>query len=709
MAFLLKAIGLGGSTIPNFPYDLGDTEGKLAESRTIPWTMRSGTRQDDGLPVTIFELSLLTCGEGVKELARNVIKRAKTLMIPGFLRCFDAVEHKDTAYLATELCVPLQRILRDADLKREYYETEARYLEAAALGLQQVGTALMALHKNNLIHGNVSLDSTFVVRSGEWRIGGIEFVSLFNEPHSIYQRYWSMLPDYRRPPETLATSTSATSPFVHNVDAWGIGALIFAAVSGTPQNELLNAKTTEMRSARSMPRPLHSGFVGVTSPNPKMRMSIEKFLSDTEFITESEYVKCYHMVEELQLKDQADRDTVYRHLTQHIDLFPLRACKYLFLVKLGQAVQYGASSATALEPILKIGQRLSNDPDGFNELVAPIVMTMFTSNDPMVRARLLSCAQQYAPMLPQTLVNDKIWPHYVTGFNSTNANMRELTTRALVHFAPHLSEKIFAQEVIRYLTQMQSDREGPIRTNATICLCLISSYIPESIRAKSLLHGFGRMLKDPFLPSRAAALRSLSTSLKYFTDNQCCEMILPAVSPLMMDPYAEIRDLALKISDAIVARMHEYHLKAPADPQPEPKESPASASASAAYAAATPTTPAVQKSFWSWGSSSSIVDEPRHDSRSASSSPPVVTQGSNNTSVATNRIDEAKPTTAEVWAAEDDEDDFFGDQKTQPPNPKGTAPTTTTKATSAGCTKLEGNAGAMKLTKKRGLNATKYE
>jgi hypothetical protein len=77
--------------------------------------------------------------------------------------------------------------------------------------------------------------------------------------------------------------------------------------------------------------------------------------------------------------------------------------------------------------------------------------------------------------------------------------------------------------------------------------------------------------------------------------------------------------------------------------------------------------------------------------------------------VATNRIDEAKPTTAEVWAAEDDEDDFFGDQKTQPPNPKGTAPTTTTQATSAGCTKLEGNAGAMKLTKKRGLNATKYE
>jgi SCY1-like protein 1 len=294
-------------------------------------------------------------------------------------------------------------------------------------------------------------------------------------------------------------------------------------------------------------------------------MPIDKFLAESDFVNSSEYVHALQGLEELALKDSADRDSFYRKLSSVLDLFPIRACKYTILTKLSVAVQYGGGSATALEPILKIGARLT-EASVFGELVAPIVITLFSSPDHLVRCRLLSTAGQYAKLLPSALVNEKIWSHYVTGFTNKNPDLRELSVRALIHFAPHLSEKIIRDDVLRCISGLQQDREGPIRTNATICLCMIASYIPENLRCKSLINGFGRMLKDPFGPSRVAAVRSILSAANHMTPQSVAELLLPAVCPMCVDPLREVREGALAVLVTMTDKLRAYHEAAPPDP-----------------------------------------------------------------------------------------------------------------------------------------------
>ncbi|CUI13359.1 Hypothetical protein, putative [Bodo saltans] len=637
MSFFLRAIGLGGNSIPNFNFTLGEEIEVLRGYAAVPWVVRAGTRNEDGSKVTIFEFNAnsASSSSATMDMARNVSKRAKTLMLPGFLRCYDSVEYNNTIYVATEECLPLVRILGDPEIKRDYYDEESgeRFDEGVALGLRHVSQALVALHKHQLVHGNVSNESVFVVKSGEWRLFGLELVAGHNEENGLYRRYWSILPDYRRPPETLTSSGgSSTSPAIHNVDAWGLGALIFSVYSGLDNERLSVVKGSDMRSCRTMPRTLQSGFTGLTGTNPKLRMPIDKFLTDAEFVSGSEYVLALQQLDELALKDATDRDAVYRHLTTVMDMFPLRACKYIILAKLSAAMQFGGGSATALEPILKIGTRLT-DPVVFGELVAPIVMTLFLSQDPMVRLRLLSSAAQYAPLLPVTLVNDKIWAPFSTGFNSTNANLRELTVRALVHFVPLLDEKIISSDVIRYVTALQQDREGPIRTNATICLCLIADHIPVAIRPKTLVHGFGRMLRDPFLPSRLAALRSFQGTTHHLTPQLLAEAVIPGVAPLSLDANSEVRDLVFRVMDASLESLKKHAGTIPVavaadDSQQAATSNPNSGVASPVSAgpATTAAAPAAAAgSFWgSWGG------------KSASTGPAATANGTavNNNSIA---------------------------------------------------------------------------
>ena len=573
MSFFWRAIGMGGNAIPNFNFTIGDVVTTYA-TKTLTWSLREGTRTDDNTRVTIFMLAIEKDDEGSKELARNIVKRAKTLLLPGILRCYDATEHNGTVYIATEECLPLQNILDDDAQCESYYEDKEKYKECVAHGLHQVCHALNMMHQNGLIHGNVGVESVYCLRSGEWRLFGLELVSQLQESHSIYHKYHHWLPEYRRPPETANDSSGGGGGFgIHTgvispaIDSWGLGCLIYAAFLKNLTATLATSHVQEVRAFRSMPRSLQNGYVGVTGANPKLRMSVEKFLQDSDFIGSSEYVKALQALEELALKDAADRDNFYRKLSSVLDLFPIRACKFTILAKLSVAVQYGGGSATALEPILKIGARLT-DPVVFGELVAPIVITLFSSQDHLVRCRLLTTASQYAKLLPSALVNEKIWSHYVTGFANKNADMRELSVRALVHFAPHLSEKNVKEDVLRCISGLQQDREGPIRTNATICLCMIANYIPESVRCKTLVHGFGRMLKDPFGPSRVAAVRSILNSVQHILPTSMAELLLPAVAPMCVDPLHEVRDVALKAIDAMVERLRSHHGEMPADPEP---------------------------------------------------------------------------------------------------------------------------------------------
>ncbi|ORC89468.1 SCY1 family protein kinase [Trypanosoma theileri] len=639
MSFLWKAIGLSDS-VPGFPYTARDNNNNnnnntnaavssiTATTSTLTWTMRPGVSDDNGRPVTIFSINLAKADESIKEMARNAMKRAKSLLLPGLLRCSGAVEYQETIYIATEPCEPLSTVLQQhSHSKLSAYTTTNKkgssdgveenedeeeddndaFLESVALGLKTVGTALVALHHNNFIHGNVACESVYVLPSGEWRLFGLELVSVFGEAHSMYDRYAARLPEYRRPPETLHTyggNQQEQQQRVGDTDAWGLACLIYD-VLGRPENMPANSCTAnDMRGCRSLPRTLQSGFVGLCTANPKMRHDVDRFLRNSTFIVGSEFVKCMQALDELSLKDNVERERFFDHLSSVVDTFPKKACMRLVLPKLQASFNFGALPAV-IDPVLRIAARLANSPEEYATYVAPVLVSLFASQDRMVRYRLLQRAPEYASLLPANVVNDQIWPLLVSGFSSPVPGIREYTIRALVSFAKNLQEKILLNDVPKYVGQLQQDQEGAIRTNATIGLCLMADMIPAEQRSKILIHGFGRMLRDPFVPSRVGALRSFQSTLKYLTPQHIAELMLPGVGPLTVDSVGEVRQAALLALRGAIERLEVFNSE-------ESVKEAKTSMANSGVNGATDTTPdknnsnnnenktASSSSFWGW-------------------------------------------------------------------------------------------------------------
>ena len=708
MNSLWRAIGLGGSSIPNFEFTFEENAPvtTLSSDALLPWTMRPAKRESDGLVVTVFSINLTGRDASSAEMARNVLKKCKTLMLPGFLRTYDATEYKEHIYIATESVVPLQSVISNDSAKIEFYEEASgeRYNNAVALGLKYVAQALNAIHKHNLVHGNVGPEEVFVTKGGEWKLFGLELVGEWNAPHSLLKRNAALLPEYRRAavmPEGGGAASSGGGN-IYDVDAWGLGCLIYTVFTSSAASlGSRGIKVADMRGCRTMPRTLQSAFMGLTASNPKLRLSFGKFLEECEFISGSEYVQMVTHLDNLAVMDAVDRDALYRRLATQLDGVPLCACKHIVLAKLLAALSFGGGSAAVLEPILKIGARLPAEE--FSAHVGPIVTNMFQSPDHLVRCRLLSSASQYARLLPADLVSEKIYPHYATGFTSRHADIRELTVRALVDFAPLLCERILVNDVPRLIGVLQQDREGPIRTNATICLSMIAGTLPESVRSKTLVNGFGRMLKDPFVPSRTAALKSIASTIDVYASNQLAEMLLPAVAPCAVDPHAEVREAALALMGDMVRRLGEFHKMMPAvGPDGQPLGTPQTP------APAPPPSSTGWGSFFAGTGGSSDVASPTASVRSGGSPTPTPTAAASSASPAPAPVAKplsrptALPTTATTttaavskpsvaatapaasaakagggWA--DDDDDMWGDAKSAP----GPAPTASSSAAAA--------------------------
>ena len=588
MAFIGSWFGLGNA-IPNFDYTFDSrTGGEEAGTNTrvtaetvkgVTWTLRPGTCNQAKVPVTIFELNTakVAAENGVDateltEFCNNVMKKAKTLRLPGILKCFGTAEHKDTYYIATEPCLPLSLVLDSK--KEEYYGANKSMLHnAIALALNAMGAGLSALHKNGLVHNNVSTRSIFVTESGDWRLFGLELVSQADDTHSVYERFYkSVIPEYCFPPEVCnSAGKNAPVDLAGRRDAWGIAVTLCQVFSGeeiSPSD--FDVTTTDM------PAPLRKTYAGLANSSPRMRYNVERMLQ-SDFLVKSDYVKQMQELDELAIKDAAERENYYRQLTLVAETYPPRVCKYIVIPKLTAALSFGGGSAGILEPLLKVGSRLESAD--FSSAVSPAVTALFQSDEHMTRYKLLTSANNYAAHLPSDLVCNKIWPHFITGFGHRNSDIRELTIRALVSFAPHLNESIMTGDVQRYIGQLQQDREGPIRANATICFGLIAQHLPASSRNKILLTAFIKMLKDPYLPSRSAAVKSLGSTLEYYDEKEMSQHIIPALSTVLLDVNVEIRKNAMQCVRWMLDKVDKISESMPSSalgdidgPMQEPKE-----------------------------------------------------------------------------------------------------------------------------------------
>uniref|UniRef100_A0A182W601 N-terminal kinase-like protein n=1 Tax=Anopheles minimus TaxID=112268 RepID=A0A182W601_9DIPT len=479
----------------DFPYEIGDQVQQF-DTKSI-WSLHRGKRKGSNDEVSVFTYDIKNGSDIKLELAKAALKRLKTLRHPSILQFLDSLETDKVLYVATEPVEPLGTHI--GKLAAEGPQRDL-YL---AWGIFQITRALSFLNNDgNLRHNNVSVWSVFVNTSGEWKLGGLEYVSSTELPVVPPIKIPPSLEIYDPPEKSdankLKTATKCSS------DMWGLGCLVWESFNG-PLKTRGNLKNIE-----GIPKslaPLYCELVGAapaSRPNPAD--VITKCRKPGGFF-KNDLVDSLLFLEEIQIKDKVEKMRFFSALTAQIDNFPDNVCRYL-------------------------GRLL--DEAEYQKRIVPCVVKLFASTDRVTRSRLLQQLDLFISHLQPNVVNDQIFPQIAHGFLDTNPTIREQTVKSIIHLASKLNYNNLNVEVLRHFARLQSrDDQGGIRTNTTV-------------RQRVLVSAFIRAMRDPFPPSRVAGILALAATQQYFLLNEVAIRILPALCPLTMDPEKSVRDPAFK-------------------------------------------------------------------------------------------------------------------------------------------------------------------
>jgi SCY1-like protein 1 len=153
--------------------------------------------QDDGSPVSVFEFNASGPGkQRLQPLAKNALRKLRTVRHPDVLKFLDAVETDSTIHIMTERVSPLSAALQDRSGKSQkeredwllwgLHRITVRVVPSPSIFpifsrliiyvLNQVALAFVNDAAAST-HGNVCVNSVFITPSGEWKLGGFELLS----------------------------------------------------------------------------------------------------------------------------------------------------------------------------------------------------------------------------------------------------------------------------------------------------------------------------------------------------------------------------------------------------------------------------------------------------------------------------------------------------------------------------------------------------
>ncbi|KAK4191453.1 putative N-terminal kinase-like protein [Podospora australis] len=538
MDFLKSAVASAMAKGPPFPYTFGD---KVDLDPSI-WTLYNGTRREDGSDCSIFSFDI-AANRSSLPLARNALKKLRTLRHPGVIKVLDTVESDSYIYIATERIVPL----------RWHVKRKSLTPETAKWGLYSIARTVKFINDEaSSVHGNLKVASVYTSESGEWKLGGFEVLSNVKDEEAVIYTYGSLVPDSGRytPPELAKSGWDAIKRNPHSaVDAYDFGALIFEIFNGSFTSD-------QAGQTKNIPASLHPSYKRLVNTNPKARLSVAHFLEQGRrngSFFDTPLIKLTDGVENLGVKSETEREEFLDDLDQLTDDFPEDFFKQKVLPELLKSVEFGGGGPKAFGLVMKIATKLSNED--FDAKVLPSLLRLFGNPDRAIRVCLLDNLPVMIDRLSQKVVNDKIFPQIVTGFTDVAPVVREQTLKSVLTIITKLSDRTINGELLKYLAKTANDEQPGIRTNTTICLGKIAKHLGTSSRAKVLIAAFSRSLRDPFVHARNAALMALSVTPEYFTDEDCACRLLPVICPSLIDKEKLIRDQATKTVDIYINKL----------------------------------------------------------------------------------------------------------------------------------------------------------
>ncbi|KAI1823451.1 armadillo-type protein [Xylaria intraflava] len=532
---------------PPFPYSFGD---KVDIDASI-WTLYNGTRRADASNCSIFSFDV-AANKARLPLAKNALKKLRTMRHPGVIKVLDTVETDSYIYIATERVVPL----------RWHVKRKSLSPETIKWGLCSIARTVKFINdEGSSIHGSLRVASIYTSESGEWKLGGFEVLSNVKDDDAIIYRYGSLVPDSNRftPPELARSGWDAIKKSPHSaVDSYNFGTTIFEVFNG----DFVGAD--QVGQTKGIPPSMHAGYKRLTNANPKARITTGVFLEQgrrSGGFFDSPLIKLTEGIDNLDVKSEDERAAFLDDLDQLTDDFPEDFFKMKVLPELLKSVEFGGGGPKAFGMVMKIATKLTNDD--FEARVQPVVVRLFGNPDRAIRVCLLDNLPAMIDRLPQKLVNDKIFPNMVSGFTDLAPVVREQTLKSVLVVINKLSDRIINGELLKCLAKTANDEQPGIRTNTTICLGKIAKNLGTSSRAKVLIAAFTRSLRDPFVHARNAALMALAATGDCFTEEECATRILPVVCPSLIDKEKLIRDQANKTMEIYLQRIRKAAEKMP--------------------------------------------------------------------------------------------------------------------------------------------------
>ncbi|XP_070960062.1 N-terminal kinase-like protein isoform X3 [Oncorhynchus clarkii lewisi] len=525
--------------VKDFNYDI------LPETQETSgiWTLHRGKRKTGGEPVSVFVYEVSTGTEEQTQLAKAAFKRMKTLRHPNILAYVDGLETEKSLYLVTEQVTPLA-----AHLKAQSDRGGSGDLEMS-WGLHQIVKALSFLVNDcHLLHNNLGIWSVFVDRAGEWKLGGLDHMTPENEDAS------TSLPSAKAVHSDMDKYDPPESPNGGEKwagDVWRLGCLIWEVFNGPLP------RTSSLRSLGKIPKALVPHYCELVGANARARPNPARFLQNCRapggFLSNS-FVESNLFLEEIQIKDPAEKHQFFQDLSENLDSFPEDFCKHKVLPQLLTAFEFGNAGAVVLTPLFKVGKFLSAEE--YQQKIIPVIVKMFSSTDRAMRIRLLQQMEQFIQYLNDAAVNSQIFPHVVHGFTDTNPAIREQTVKSMLLLAPKLNESNVNQELMRHFARLQArDEQGPIRCNTTVCLGKIAPYLNAGTRQRVLISAFSRATKDPFPASRAAGVLGFAATHNYYSVTESAARVLPTLCTLTVDPDKNVRDQAFKAIKSFLTKL----------------------------------------------------------------------------------------------------------------------------------------------------------
>ncbi|KXJ87728.1 armadillo-type protein [Microdochium bolleyi] len=547
MNFLKSAVASAIERGPPFPYNFGD---KVDVDASI-WTLYNGTRREDGSDCSIFSFDCVASKSRLP-LAKNALKKLRTMRHPGVIKVLDAVETDTYIYIATERLVPL----------RWHVKRKSLSPETIKWGLHSVARTVKFINdEGSSIHGSLRAASIYTSESGEWKLSGFEVLSNVKDDDAVIYTYGSLVPDSGRytAPEIARSGWDAIKKSPHTaVDSYNFGTLIYEVFNGDFSGPDQAGQT------KSIPPTMHASYKRLVNANPKARITVKAFLELGQragSFFDSSLIKLTEGIDNLGVKTEEERAEFLDDLDQVEDDFPEDFFKMKVLPELLKSVEYGGGGPKALGVVIKISTKLTNDD--FETRVQPVIIRLFGNPDRAIRVCLLDSLPLMIDRLPQKVVNDKIFPQLVSGFTDVAPVVREQTLKSVLVVIGKLSDRTVNGELLKYLAKTANDEQPGIRTNTTICLGKIAKNLSTSTRSKVLIAAFSRSLRDPFVHARNAALMALAATSEHFSDEDCAAKLLPAICPSLLDKEKLVRDQAGKALDVYLAKIRKAAAKMP--------------------------------------------------------------------------------------------------------------------------------------------------